>query len=91
MRAEQPGAGRAWGWFGIQLALNTLWSFVFFGMEMPGAAFVEIVALWLAIVLTIAAFRTISPIAAALLLPYLAWVTFASVLNATLWRLNPGA
>ena len=91
MRAEQPGAGRALGWFGIQLVLNALWSFVFFGMERPGAAFVEIVALWLAIILTIAAFRAISPIAAALLLPYLAWVTFASVLNATLWRLNPGA
>lgn len=89
MRWEQPGTGRALTWFGIQLGLNTLWSFVFFSMENPGAAFVEIVAMWLAIVVTIDAFRSISPIAAALLLPYLGWVTFASALNFTIWRMNP--
>ena len=88
MRAEQPGAGRALVWFAVQLGLNTLWSFVFFSMERPGAAFGEILVLWLAIAATIAAFRPISPIAAALLLPYIAWVTFASVLNFTIWRLN---
>jgi tryptophan-rich sensory protein len=88
MRAEQSGAGQALTWFALQLVLNTLWSFLFFGMESPAAGLVEIVAMWLAIAATIDAFRGISPIAAALLLPYLAWVTFASVLNFTIWKLN---
>lgn len=72
----------------VQLALNGLWSWIFFGLQNPGAAFVDIVALWLAIVLTIAAFRPVRPLAAGLLLPYLAWVTFASALNLALWRMN---
>lgn len=88
MRAEQPGAGRALAWFGVQLILNTVWSFLFFAMENPGAAFVEVVGLWLAIAVTIALFSRISPIAAWLLVPYIAWVTFASCLNFTIWRLN---
>ena len=88
MRADQPGAGRAMGWFGVQLILNTLWSFLFFGMQNPGAAFVEVVGLWLAIAVTIALFSRISPIAAWLLIPYIAWVSFASCLNFTIWRLN---
>jgi benzodiazapine receptor len=87
-RRDQPGARLALGLFGVQLALNTLWSFLFFGMENPGAAMFEIVLLWIALVATIAAFREISPVAAWLLTPYLLWVSFASCLNFAIWRLN---
>jgi len=75
--------------FGLQLALNTLWSIVFFGLHNPGAAFVEIVFLWLAIVAAIAAFGRVSRLAAWLLAPYIAWVSFAGYLNFMLWTLNP--
>jgi tryptophan-rich sensory protein len=71
-----------------QLALNAAWSPLFFGLRWPGAACVEIAALWLAIGATLLSFRSASPIAACLLAPYLAWVSFAAVLNFTLWRLN---
>ena len=76
-------------WFGIQLALNVLWSFVFFGMQQPGFALVEIIALWLAIVATMVAFRGKSVAATILMVPYFAWSTFAAVLNFELWRMNP--
>lgn len=74
--------------FLVQLALNALWTPLFFGLHRPGLAFAEIVMLWLAIAATLAAFRPVSRPAAWLLVPYLAWVTFAAVLNFTLWRLN---
>ena len=74
--------------FWIQLALNTVWSLVFFGLEQPGLAFAEIVVLWLAIVATVVAFRQHSGTAALLLAPYLGWVSFAAFLNFTIWRLN---
>mgnify|MGYP000953551091 CR=1 FL=1 len=74
--------------FLVQLALNALWTPLFFGLQRPGLAFAEIVLLWLAIGATLAAFRPVSRTAAWLLVPYLAWVTFAAVLNFTLWRLN---
>jgi tryptophan-rich sensory protein len=73
----------------VQLALNTLWTPLFFGLHQPGLAFAEIVLLWLAIATTLAAFRPVSRAAAWLLVPYLAWVSFAAALNFTLWRLNP--
>ncbi len=88
-RREQLGARLALALFGVQLALNTLWSFLFFGMENPGAAMAEIVLLWLAIAATILTFRRISMPAAWLLAPYLAWVSFASCLNFAIWQLNP--
>ena len=75
-------------WFGIQLALNVLWSFLFFGMQRPGVAFAEIIALWLAIVATCLAFQGKSVTAAWLLTPYLAWTSFAAILNFAIWRLN---
>lgn len=78
----------ALGIFTGQLVLNTLWSIIFFGMRAPGAAFVEIVILWLAIIATIIAFAKISKPAAWLLVPYLCWVSFASVLNYYIFRLN---
>jgi tryptophan-rich sensory protein len=75
--------------FLAQLALNALWTPLFFGWQRPGLAFAEIVLLWLAIAATLMAFRPVSRVAAWLLAPYLAWVSFATVLNFTLWRLNP--
>lgn len=76
------------GWFLVQLGLNALWSPIFFGLKNPGLAFAEMVLLWLAILATLRAFLTVQRSAGALLLPYLAWVTFAAVLNFTLWQLN---
>jgi tryptophan-rich sensory protein len=78
----------ALGLFAVQLALNAGWSAVFFGARMPGLAFAELVALWLAILATTAAFFRKSVAAGVLMLPYAAWTTFAGVLNFTLWRLN---
>ena len=75
--------------FVAQLALNALWTPLFFGLHRPGMAFAEIVLLGLAIATTLTAFRPVSRIAAWLLAPYLAWVSFAAALNFTLWRLNP--
>lgn len=80
--------GRALTLFGVQLVLNALWSFLFFGLRSPGLAMVEIVVLWLAILLTLLAFWRVSRPAGALLAPYLLWVTFASALNFTIWRMN---
>lgn len=83
-------AAQRWllGLFLAQLALNAAWTPLFFGLHWPGAAFAEIVLLWLAIVATIAAFRRASRTATLLLVPYLAWVSFAAALNLALWRLN---
>ncbi len=74
--------------FLAQLTLNAVWTPLFFGLHRPGLAFAEIVLLWLAIATTLAVFRPVSRTAAGLLVPYLAWVGFAAVLNFTLWRLN---
>jgi tryptophan-rich sensory protein len=74
--------------FAVQLALNGLWSILFFGMQSPAWALVEILLLWLAIGATVVLFRRVVPTAAALLLPYWAWVSFATLLNASLWWLN---
>jgi tryptophan-rich sensory protein len=81
----------ALGLFGLQLALNLLWSVLFFGLRRPAWALGEIVLLWLSIVATTAAFWNRDPIAGALLLPYLLWVTFAAVLNGAILRLNPSS
>ncbi|MBM3839654.1 MAG: tryptophan-rich sensory protein [Verrucomicrobia bacterium] len=75
--------------FLVQLALNTAWTPIFFGLRRSGLAFAEIILLWLAIAWTIALFWQVQRPAAWLLVPYLAWVSFAAVLNGTLWRLNP--
>ena len=76
--------------FGVQLSLNIAWTLVFFGLREIGLAAVIIGVLWLAIVVTMDAFRRISLAAGLLILPYLGWVTFASVLNGVVWRLNAG-
>lgn len=80
---------RALGLFLVQWALNFLWTPLFFGLHRPGLAFAEILLLWLAIAATTTAFWRIRKPAGALLLPYLAWVSFAAVLNGVLWRMNP--
>ncbi len=74
--------------FLFQLVLNVAWSLIFFGWHAPFFAYLEIIVLWLAIVLTIIYFYRISRPAAWLLIPYLLWVSFASVLNFAIWRLN---
>jgi tryptophan-rich sensory protein len=75
--------------FVAQLAANALWSWLFFFGRQGGVALAELVLLWLLIAATTVAFWRVRRLAAALLLPYLAWVAFAGVLNAVLWRTNP--
>lgn len=75
--------------FWVQLVLNALWSVIFFGLKNPVLAMLDIAVLWVAIYLTIKSFYPISKIAAYLLLPYLLWVTLASVLNLSIVILNP--
>lgn len=74
--------------FKVQLLLNVCWSWIFFGLHQPGWAFAEIVILWLAIATTTAAFFNRSKLAGTLMVPYLAWVTFAMALNFAIWQLN---
>jgi tryptophan-rich sensory protein len=74
--------------FGLQLALNMAWSILFFGLRSPGLALADIVLLWLAIAATLVVFWRVCPTAGALLIPYLVWVSFAAVLNHSLWTLN---
>lgn len=87
-RDPSPERRPALVWFGVQLALNVLWSLLFFGAHQPGWAFVEIVLLWGAILATLLRFLSVDRVAGWLLAPYLAWVTFAAVLNFTVWQLN---
>lgn len=87
-RRSQPGARRALACFTAQLALNFAWSPVFFGLHRLGLAAVIIVTLLSMIVATVAASRRVSRVAALLLVPYVAWVAFASSLNIAIWLLN---
>ncbi len=84
----EPGVRQALVVFLIQLILNGLWSPAFFGLRSPIAGLFVIVLLWLAILITILRFYPISRTAALLLIPYLAWVSFATLLNASLYALN---
>jgi tryptophan-rich sensory protein len=77
--------------FAIQLVLNAAWSPIFFGLRRPSLAALEIALLWAAIGATILLFHPISPAAAWLLVPYLAWVSFAAALNLSIWRRNRAA
>lgn len=74
----------------VQLLLNAAWTPVFFGAREIGWALVVILVLWAAILVTLLAFRQVSRAAGWMLVPYLAWVSFATVLNLTLWRMNSG-
>lgn len=75
--------------FVLQLAVNALWSWLFFGWHRGALAFADIVLLWLLIVATVIGFWRVRPLAGALLLPYLGWVSFATALNLAVWQLNP--
>ncbi|MGD9737830.1 MAG: TspO/MBR family protein [Bauldia sp.] len=74
--------------FAAQLVLNAGWSITFFGLESPGIAIIVIALLWLSIAALIIAFRRVDGWAALLMLPYLAWVSFATALNIAIWQLN---
>jgi translocator protein len=74
--------------FAIQLLLNFFWSLIFFKQHQIGWAFIEIIAMWFFILLTIFAFAKVNTAAAWLLVPYICWVSFASILNYTIWKLN---
>jgi translocator protein len=82
------GASAALTLWGVQLALNLAWSGIFFALQEPGWALVEIVILWVAILATIILFFRHSSLAGWLMVPYLLWVSFATALNAAIWRLN---
>lgn len=75
--------------FIIQLVLNALWSWLFFAWHQGGLAFVDIILLWSLILATIITFWRVNPLAGTLMIPYLLWVSFASVLSYTTWQLNP--
>lgn len=85
---EKEAVKKALIFFAIQLALNALWSYLFFGLHNPMLAGLEIIVLWLMIYETYVQFGKINKIAGYLFLPYLAWVSFAAVLNASIWWLN---
>ncbi|MEO7323209.1 MAG: TspO/MBR family protein [Dokdonella sp.] len=74
--------------FLLQLGLNALWSWLFFAWHRGAMAFADIVLLWVLIIMTLVSFWRIKPLAGALLIPYLLWVSFASVLNYAVWQLN---
>ena len=82
------GAGAALKLYAAQLVANALWTWLFFAWQQGGLALAEIAILWLLILATILAFWRLDRLAALLLLPYLAWVSFAAALNFALWRLN---
>ena len=87
--AAGPGRSQfALCWFAVQLVLNVGWSAVFFGLQLPGLAFVEILVLWVAIAVTLVTSWKVSRAAVILLAPYLLWVSFAAVLNFAIWGLN---
>jgi len=86
---RRPRVVRALGLFWIQLALNALWSWLFFAWHQGALACGEIVVLWILIAATLRSFWGLRPAAALLLIPYLVWVTFAAVLSWFIWRLNP--
>lgn len=85
---QGAGTSFALGLFFAQLALNSLWSILFFGARSPALALLDIAALWVALALTIHAFFKRSKPAGWLLIPYIAWVSFAAVLNFRIWQLN---
>jgi benzodiazapine receptor len=89
-RAGFGGARVALALYVVQLAFNVAWSWLFFASRQGGWALADVLLLWLLIAATAVAFWRHHRVASVLLWPYLAWVTFASALNVTLWRLNPG-
>lgn len=87
-RPDHPQFKKALIFFFVQLILNVLWSLAFFGLRSPLLGLIDIVLLWIAILFTIQNFFKVSRFAGVLLLPYLLWVSFATLLNFSLWMLN---
>ncbi|MCB2103316.1 MAG: tryptophan-rich sensory protein [Rhodobacteraceae bacterium] len=87
--AGLPGAGLALALFALQIALNTIWTPVFFGVHRTGLAMVIIVCLWLVVAAMLVAFWRLDRFAGVLLMPYVAWLTLAASLNFWIWRFNP--
>jgi benzodiazapine receptor len=87
-RTDHPKFKVAFLFFFVQLILNILWSATFFGLKSPLLGLVDILLLWIAILLTIQNFLQVSKMAGLLLIPYLVWVSFAALLNFSLWILN---
>lgn len=85
---REAGFGPALALYAVQLLLNFAWSWLFFGLRRPDLAFLDVVALWVTIAGCMALFAPVSPVAAWLFAPYLAWVGFAAALNLAMWRLN---
>lgn len=85
---DETNVKKAFLFFLIQLALNALWSFLFFGLQNPFLASIEIILLWLMIFETYKQFKNIDKLAANLLLPYLVWVSYATLLTISVWYLN---
>jgi len=90
-RADRHGRDRAVALWATQLALNAAWSLIFFGRRAIGPALAEILVLWVAVAATVVAFHRQDRTAGRLLVPYLGWVSFATLLNASIWRLNERA
>lgn len=88
IKKDVPNSGFLFSLFILQLILNALWSIIFFGLKSPGFAFLEIIFLWLAILLCVIYFYKESVISSVLLIPYLLWVSYASLLNYFLWQMN---
>ncbi len=86
--SDKPGRGPALVAYALQLVLNLGWSLIFFGLQQPGLAFIEIIALVAMVALTLQRFWKIDQVAAVMLAPYLAWISFATILNAAIWMLN---
>jgi translocator protein len=87
-KKDMPSAKFALYVYGIHLAFNALWSILFFGLQNPGLAFVEIIFLLVLIVITTILFWKINPWAGVLMIPYIVWVSFATFLNYSIWQLN---
>lgn len=88
LESNEKAVKKAFGFFVIQLGLNALWSYLFFGLHNPLLALIEIVLLWLMIFETYNQFKRIDKIAGYLFIPYIAWVSFATILNGSIWWLN---
>lgn len=86
---REPGARPALVVFAIQLALNALWSWLFFAWQLGALAFIGVAALWVLILMTLVMFWRLKPLAGLLLVPYLAWVSLACALTWSVWQLNP--
>lgn len=87
--AVLDGNAYAMAFFALQIALNTLWTPIFFGLRRMGAGMMVILALWVSVAATLVAFWQLDLIAGLLFVPYLIWVSIASALNWSVWRANP--